>query len=530
MAVALYARVSTAKQAEKDLSIPDQLRQMRDYCAKRSWVIAEEYIEDGASATSDRRPVFQAMIAEACSNPAPFEAVVVHSLSRFFRDAIEFGLYERKLAKHGVKLISISQQTSDDSAGILARRIFSVFDEFQSLENGKHTLRSMIENARQGYWNGAPPPYGYRARACEAKGRHGQKKRLEVDPAEAEVVRLIYDLYTGKTQLEPVGLKGVAAHLNSKGLLRRGKPWGKNHVADVLTNPVYTGELCFNRTSGKTQTLKPRNEWIVVRVPAIVGESLRAEADVGRSARRREAVPPRQLTSPLLLAGLIRCGVCGAGMTLATGKGGRYRYYKCTNKISKGPNVCENASHAVDRMDQAVSQALAIQVLEPGHIQGLLQKLQQRTQHSRGNDGVRLDALKNELAENKAGTQRLLEAIERGIVIDDELLRERAHKLKVRRQELLLEIGALSNRHSAPLQALDKAKIEAFSEALRAKLLDTKQGLGRRYVRALVSRVTVKGSEVTVQGPKSALLEAAIGNGTGEITAVPSSVPNWLPE
>jgi site-specific DNA recombinase len=35
MAVALYARVSTPRQAENDLSIPDQLRQLREYCKAR---------------------------------------------------------------------------------------------------------------------------------------------------------------------------------------------------------------------------------------------------------------------------------------------------------------------------------------------------------------------------------------------------------------------------------------------------------------------------------------------------------------
>src|SRR5579863_8686002 len=121
MAVALYARVSTSRQAEKDLSIPDQLRQMREHCARYKWVIAEEYVEDGASAMSDRRPVFQTMITDTCVKPSPFEVIVVHSLSRFFRDPIELGLYERRLAKFGVKLVSISQQTSDDGSGIMMR-------------------------------------------------------------------------------------------------------------------------------------------------------------------------------------------------------------------------------------------------------------------------------------------------------------------------------------------------------------------------------------------------------------------------
>ena len=56
MAVALYARVSTTKQADKDLSIPDQLRQMRDWAKRNGYLVAKEYIEPGASATDDGGP------------------------------------------------------------------------------------------------------------------------------------------------------------------------------------------------------------------------------------------------------------------------------------------------------------------------------------------------------------------------------------------------------------------------------------------------------------------------------------------
>jgi predicted site-specific integrase-resolvase len=52
MAVALYARVSTTKQAEKDRSIPDQLKQMREWCKAQGLVVAAEYVELGAQSAS----------------------------------------------------------------------------------------------------------------------------------------------------------------------------------------------------------------------------------------------------------------------------------------------------------------------------------------------------------------------------------------------------------------------------------------------------------------------------------------------
>lgn len=52
-----------------------------------------EYVELGASATYEKRPVFQQLIVEATLKPSPYDAVVVHSLSRFFRVSLELGLY-----------------------------------------------------------------------------------------------------------------------------------------------------------------------------------------------------------------------------------------------------------------------------------------------------------------------------------------------------------------------------------------------------------------------------------------------------
>jgi len=149
--VASYLRVSTGKQAESDLSIPDQRRQIERYCAARGWTMVEDYVEPGSSATDDRRPAFQAMIDVALAKPPPFNVILVHSFSRFFRDQFQFERYARKLAKNGVQIVSITQDMGDSPMGTMLRQIVTLFDEYQSKENAKHTLRAMCENARQGY-------------------------------------------------------------------------------------------------------------------------------------------------------------------------------------------------------------------------------------------------------------------------------------------------------------------------------------------------------------------------------------------
>ena len=148
---ALYLRVSTARQAEHDVSIPDQKRQGEADCAARGYQVVETYVEAGTSATNDRRPEFQRMIEAGTSKPAPFDIVIVHSFSRFFRDHFELEFYVRKLAKNGVRLVSITQEMGDDPMHVMMRQIMALFDEYQSKENAKHVLRALKENARQGF-------------------------------------------------------------------------------------------------------------------------------------------------------------------------------------------------------------------------------------------------------------------------------------------------------------------------------------------------------------------------------------------
>src|SRR5436190_2879816 len=193
---ALYMRVSTGRQAEHDLSIPDQRHQLQAWCRTQGYIVDAEFIESGASAGDDRRPAFQQMIERACDGEQAFDLILVHSYSRFFREAFEQEFYLRKLAKHGVRVVSITQPVGDEAEPVHAmmRKVIALFDEYQSKANAKHVLRSMKENARQGFWNGATAPLGYKLVEAEKRGTK-IKKKLDLDPVEVETVRLIFRLY-----------------------------------------------------------------------------------------------------------------------------------------------------------------------------------------------------------------------------------------------------------------------------------------------------------------------------------------------
>jgi site-specific DNA recombinase len=160
---ALYVRVSTGRQAEKDLSLPDQENQLKAYCHQKGWEIYRVYVEPGASARDDKRPVFQEMIADARSKSHPFEIILTLTTSRLFRDVTQARMHKHELEKRGVKVAAIHQEVTDDPMGGFIEGIFELIDQYESEMNGFHTLRAMKENARKGFINGSTPKFGFMA-------------------------------------------------------------------------------------------------------------------------------------------------------------------------------------------------------------------------------------------------------------------------------------------------------------------------------------------------------------------------------
>src|SRR5258708_35196590 len=98
---ALYLRVSTTRQAEVDLSIPDQRLQTQAYCERQGWQVVADHVEPGASPMGGQRPELQRMTERASDDDRPFNAIVVHSFRRVFRDAPGLEMYIRRLSRRG---------------------------------------------------------------------------------------------------------------------------------------------------------------------------------------------------------------------------------------------------------------------------------------------------------------------------------------------------------------------------------------------------------------------------------------------
>jgi len=486
---ALYLRVSTTRQAEHDVSIPDQRKQGEAYCTTRGYDLVETFVEAGASATSDRRPEFQRMIEAGTTKPAPFDVVVVHNFSRFFRHHFELEFYVRKLAKNGVKLVSITQEMGDDPMHVMMRQIMALFDEYQSKENAKHVLRAMNENARQGFWNGARPPIGYRIIAAEQRGSK-TKKKLEIDPLHAETVRLIYRLFLeGDGISGPKGVKAITTYLNERRMFTRdGGKWGLAQIHAILTRTTYIGEHRFNTRSFKNREKKPESEVAIMAVPPLIDRETFDAVQARLKSRNPMVVPARVTSGPTLLTGICFCAKCGGAMAMRTGRGngGQYTYYTCSTKARQGAMGCEGRSIRMDKLDHLVASHLEDRLLQPKRLEMILSSLFDRRQERTERRHEHLAELRRRITETDQRLGRLYDAIESGVVaLNDMGLKDRIASLKGIRDQATADAERIQvTLDSSGNQVVTVDMIDTLANAARSSLRIEGGSYRRDHLRA----------------------------------------------
>jgi site-specific DNA recombinase len=518
---ALYMRVSTGRQAEHDLSIPDQRRQLEAWCRAHGCAVAAEFIEGGASAGDDRRPVFQQMIERACDGEHAFELILVHSYSRFFREAFEQEFYLRKLAKHGVRVVSITQPVGDESEPVQAmmRKVIALFDEYQSKENAKHVLRSMKENARQGFWNGATAPLGYKLVEAEKRGTK-IKKKLAVDPVEAETARLIFRLYLhGDGSSGALGVKGIVNWLNRNGYrTRRAETFGVASIHNILTNTVYIGQWKFNKTSSRTRQPKPDDEVVTISVPGLIEPQMFEHVQRQLHARSPQVVAPRVTTGPILLTGLAVCATCRGGMTLRTGtsqNGVVHRYYTCSTCASKGKSACKGRSIRMDKLDGLVTDHLVERLFEPGRLGAILNSLMARRAERAESVNGRIMVLQREVVDAEDRLKRLYRLIEDGVTDLDDVLKDRLNSLKGDRDRATAALAVVKS-HVSPAIRLDPALIERFGRSMREKFTSGSVPFRKAYLQALIEVIEVDDRWIRIKGNKDVLERAVLSGQAAE--------------
>jgi DNA invertase Pin-like site-specific DNA recombinase len=139
---AIYSRVSTANGQDPEM----QLRELREYCQRRNWNIAREYVDIGISGAKERRPELDRLLADA--HRRRFDAVIVWRFDRFARSVSHLLRALENFKALGVEFVSLSEQV--DTSTPTGKMIFTVLGAVAELERSLivERVRAGIRNAR----------------------------------------------------------------------------------------------------------------------------------------------------------------------------------------------------------------------------------------------------------------------------------------------------------------------------------------------------------------------------------------------
>ncbi len=228
---AIYVRVSTDEQAAEGYSLDAQKAILEDLCMAEDYDIAGIYADDGYSGRSTKRPEYRRMMEEIDS----WDILVVLKMDRVHRNSRNFMEMMDILQKRKKEFVSCYE--SLDTSNALGRFVVDMIQRMAQLESeqiGERTKMGMrekaegLEKAKEGKRTmGFNPPFGYTI----------VDGKLSDVPEELEVVSEIFQSYDEGSTID-----SICYQLNSSGrLTRRGNPWTKYNLSNILHNPVYAG-------------------------------------------------------------------------------------------------------------------------------------------------------------------------------------------------------------------------------------------------------------------------------------------------
>ena len=241
--VAAYARVSTASDDQIN-SFDAQSKHYTDLIAsKENWQIVDIYADRGISGrTAEKREDFQRLLSDC--RKGKIDRILVKSISRFARNTKECLELVRELKLLGIS-VYFEKENIDTAkmSGEMMTAMFASLAQAESQSISGNMRWSYQKRMASGTFIPSTVPYGYRL----------VERTIEVEPAEAEVVRWIYQAYLSGESKDEIADKLSELEVASLS----GKPWQYRAVAYILANEFYAGDSRWQKRY-MTDTFPPR--------------------------------------------------------------------------------------------------------------------------------------------------------------------------------------------------------------------------------------------------------------------------------
>lgn len=530
--IAIYCRVSTDEQAEFGYSIDEQKRLLEEWCKANDYIIYKCYSDRGISGKNIKdRPALKELLSDA--KEGKFDMVISWKINRVSRKLEDVLKIVSLLEKNNITFKSYSEPFETDTpAGRMQFQMMALIGEFERGTIAQNVKMGMIAKAKSGNWCGGRV-LGYdlvpnNSPEEEKKG----KNKLEINEKEAEIVRFIFNEYSkGK------GYKAITNQINKLGYkTKKGNNFSVGSIRDILTNPVYIGEIRYNVRQNwsekRRRNINPNPIRVKGKHEAIIDRELWDKVQLILESKKGK--PSRIYDGEYPLTGILRCPKCGAGMvisrttnTLADGTKKRIAYYCCGNWKNKGTSVCNSNTIRVDKANEYVFKKIEELVSNEAMIKAVVKNINKERKDKVKPAKRLLGDIDKELEKLDKRKRKIFEAYE-----DDILTKE---EFQIRKDELNEKIRILEEEKKPLLNTISEDVSEEipyefikdilmnFSEVLNSSVSREQQ---KKLLHMIISEITMNESreiESIKLNINDKLVEYLVKEGGVPIKGIPSS-------
>ena len=504
----IYGRKSFDDPDRKTSSVADQIAAGRRYAEQNRFSVAGEYGDDGITGATMQRPALQRMLRALAEGAA--RIVIIEDVDRLSRDQEHLQHMAKRFRALGVALHTVAIGPVDN----LVLSVKGIVAEEQRRRIAYSTRRGLIAKAARGGATGGRI-LGY-IREIIGQGPNGIVDRLVIDPAEAVLVRRIFELYAAGHSL-----KQICAMLDADGFSPpRAKETGKYRptcwnpstlsgsielAEGILNNEIYIGRRIFNRREwievpndhrgfSRRPRLKPESEWQIQDEPElrIIDQGLWDRVKARQLAARFARDEKFKLTAnPLsgakrakhLLSELVFCGACGSPF-IATGAG----RWRCKNHRG---GACTNGSVTTAELEQRVLAGIRDRLLTPDLMRRFAGELQRDLEDAAAAQHSSRDRIEVDLVSTRTKIAKLVTRIEE----DDDAPRAlvaRLKELEDAERQLSAELSTEPEPKIIRLPTNYEAVYARAVAELESHLSSEDGGTAREAIRALIEMVVVQ--------------------------------------
>jgi len=451
MLTAIYARYSTDRQRET--SVDDQFNVCEKRALSEGWSVIATYCDNGVSGSIPvgNRPGGADLLADS-----RYTVLIVEGLDRLSRDIAEQETIVRRLEFRDIRIIGVADGYDSEMSGkMIHRGMRGIINQIYLDDLRYKTHRGMSGQVERGLHIGGTS-YGYTS--VEVQGGYD----LTINEDQAKWVRWAFKQYR-----DGMGYRAIAHELNRLRVPSpRSSTWAISTIygspkkgSGILNNDLYRGLYIWNRskwvknpdTGKRTRVERPESEWKRFERPdlQIIPDDLwnavkRRQRD--KSITRTPGKPPGTL-----LAGILRCGICGAPYVAVNST-----KYGCSHKHDRG--TCDSHLIRRDATDTALIDAARNTLMSEEAIQAMQKAAREYLNEQKTDDTTqkRLQALEREIAKltDAIAQMGLSDALRTRLVTTEAEKRELQDQIQELPEDLPMMIPRMVERYKALLDNL----------------------------------------------------------------------------